>query len=261
MLLVKRNLHTSSSRLALKFTSIMSKQSLLVGDGENGTINLDEIHSLKLKTKSAESHQDLSGKASDLISGIVCSQNKKIVMIGESSHGTAEFYETRSDITRRLIEEKKCFAVLLEADMPPCASLHRYVMGDDITINHAMRPFADRFPSWMWANEEFQHFVQWLRDFNRCQLQKERVSIVGMDLYSLQTSMNAVISYLRESGDVECASRVAKSYDCFGNMDSDVYGMLVEMGIHHSCADAASKACLAIIEVNWSMLCSSSALI
>jgi hypothetical protein len=94
--------------------------SLLRDDAEEtNTFSSDEVNALKARVGVAESHEELSAKASSLVSDIVSSQNKKLVLIGESSHGTAEFYETRAHITRQLIEEKKCFAILLEADMPP----------------------------------------------------------------------------------------------------------------------------------------------
>jgi erythromycin esterase-like protein len=101
----------------------------------------------------------------------------------------------------------------------------------------------------MWANEEFQSFVIWLRDYNKSQVEVERVSIIGMDLYSLQTSINDVISYLKEH-DAACADRVEAEYSCFGDGDLDpqLYGMLVEKGLHSGCVDAAANACLAIKE-------------
>lgn len=223
--------------------------SLLRDDTDDtNTFSSDDVKAIKARVGRATTHQELSLKASNLVSDIVHSQNKKVILIGESSHGTAEFYETRAHITQELIEREKCYAIMLEADAPPCASLHRFVMGSqDLTIKQAMHPFTHRFPNWMWANEEFQAFVLWLRDYNMSQVEKERVSIFGMDLYSLTTSIEDVISFLREH-DSECATRVDNEYSCFGggNLDPQMYGMLVEKGLHQGCANAASNACLAI---------------
>jgi len=122
------------------------------------------------------------------------------------------------------------------------------VMGADMTIHQAMVPFADRFPTWMWANEEFKSFILWLRDYNKALTNEfERVSIVGMDLYSLQTSIHDVITYLREH-NAACATRVEEEYSCFnsGELDPQMYGMLVEMKLHKGCVDAAVNASLAI---------------
>lgn len=120
-------------------------------------------------------------------------------------------------------------------------------MGSELTIKQAMHPFTHRFPGWMWANEEMQSFVLWLRDYNMSQTESERVSIVGMDLYSLNTSIQDVIYYLREH-DPECAAVVETEYSCFGggDLDPQMYGMLVEKGLHQGCANAAANACLAI---------------
>ena len=112
--------------------------------------------------------EDLASKAESLadITDKVLKSNANIFLIGEGSHGTHEFYNFRAELTKSLIQEGKCLAVLLESDLPDTANLHRYVMGsmesnlDDLFVDF------ERFPSWMWANQDMKEFVSWLKDYN-----------------------------------------------------------------------------------------------
>src|SRR5436190_12182528 len=110
--------------------------------------------------------------------------NAECVLVGEASHGTHEFYETRAALTRRLIEEKKFRAVALEADWPDSFRVHRYVTGrgDDPDADKALSDFR-RFPAWMWRNTVVVEFVEWLRRWNSKRPVDERVGFFGLDLY------------------------------------------------------------------------------
>ena len=92
----------------------------------------------------------------------------RIVLIGESSHGTHEFYEARVEITKWLIEEKGFFAVAAEADRPDAYRVNRYVrgLGRDGSADEALSGF-ERFPAWMWRNVVVRDFVDWLHAHNR----------------------------------------------------------------------------------------------
>jgi erythromycin esterase-like protein len=120
-----------------------------------------------------------------------------IVLIGEASHGTQEFYEMRAALTRELIEAHGFRAVALEADWPDTSRAHRYVRGrsDDANADEALSDFH-RFPRWMWRNEVMRNFVEWLAEFNRAQPLGEMAGVFGLDLYSLHASIEAVLEYL-----------------------------------------------------------------
>src|ERR1700756_2521658 len=122
----------------------------------------------------------------------------RIVLIGESSHGTHEFYEARASITKWLIEEKGFCAVTAEADWPDAYRVNRYVrgLGNDTTPEEALRGF-ERFPAWMWRNVVVRDFVDWLYAHNgRRQNGERQTGFYGVDLYSLHRSMQEVIAYL-----------------------------------------------------------------
>lgn len=159
-----------------------------------------------------------------------------IVMIGEASHGTHEFYRERARITRRLIEEKGFRAVAVEADWPDAYRVNRYLHGatEDGDAEEALRGFR-RFPTWMWRNAEVLDFVGWMREHNRRAEEDGTVSFFGLDLYSLASSGAAVIDYL-EDVDPAAAARARRRYGCFEDFGGDQeYGRAVTFGVSQSC--------------------------
>src|SRR5437016_980694 len=123
--------------------------------------------------------------------------NARVVLIGEASHGTHEFYKLRADLTKRLIKEHGFGAVIAEADWPDAWRVNRFVRGfaDDDDAADALGGFQ-RFPQWMWRNADVLDFIGWLRAFNDERLQNQRAGFYGMDLYSLHGSIRAVLEYL-----------------------------------------------------------------
>ena len=159
-------------------------------------------------------------------------------MIGEASHGTHEFYRERIEITQRLIEQHGFAGVAVEADWPDALRVNHYVTGtgDDANAEDALAGFK-RFPTWMWRNADVLDFVGWLRDFNTSRRPQNRVGFYGLDLYSLQTSIEAVIGYL-ERVDGAAAERARRHYSCFNEIaDPSNYGYAVELGLTKSCRD------------------------
>ncbi|MCI4675113.1 erythromycin esterase family protein [Candidatus Mycolicibacterium alkanivorans] len=164
----------------------------------------------------------------------------RIVLIGESSHGTHEFYEARAEITKWLIEHKGFNAVAAEADWPDAYRVNRYArgLGDDNTPEEALRGF-ERFPAWMWRNSVVRDFVGWLRWHNgRCAADDRRqTGFYGLDLYSLHRSMQEVIAYL-DTVDPRAAERARARYACFdhssGN-DGQAYGYAAAFGAGPVC--------------------------
>jgi len=133
---------------------------------------------------------------------IDAAKDKQFVLIGESSHGTKEFYRARAEITQRLIEEAGFDAVAVEADWPDAYTVNRYVSNPQIksSSERALKDF-ERFPTWMWRNTEVMHFIEWLFSYNytHCLFKPETANTVGfygLDLYSMSTSVHAVIDYL-----------------------------------------------------------------
>jgi erythromycin esterase-like protein len=163
-----------------------------------------------------------------------------IVLIGEASHGTEDFYEARAQITRRLVTDHGFRAVTLEADWPDTFRVHRFVTGrsNDRDGREALSGFH-RFPRWMWRNETMRAFVDWLADENRGRGQDAQVGIFGLDLYGLYASIESVLKYL-DRVDPEAAARARKRYACFEYYGDDPqgYALAVAHG-YESCEDDA----------------------
>lgn len=168
-----------------------------------------------------------------------------LVLLGEASHGTHEFYRARAQITRRLITEKGFTAVAVEADWPDAYRVNRYVRGagTDSSAEEALAGFQ-RFPQWMWRNDDVVQLVDWLRAHNDgLPADAARAGFYGVDLYSMFRSIQAVIEYL-EGVDPEAAVRARQRYGCFhraGGEDPQAYGYAAELGITDACVDEAVR--------------------
>ena len=161
----------------------------------------------------------------------------RVVLLGEASHGTHEFYRERAFITRRLITEKGFSAVAVEADWPDAYRINRFVRGTstDEEAVQALGSFG-RFPTWMWRNADVLDFIGWLRTHNDAQPLDKRAGFYGLDLYSLRASMQAVLAYL-DKVDPEAARRARRRYGCFDQFGEEVqqYGYAAGLGLHPSC--------------------------
>lgn len=150
--------------------------------------------------------------------------NKKVVMLGEASHGTKEYYEWRMEITKRLISEKGFSFVAVEGDWPDCYEINRYVKqykeierSADLLLRHSFK----RWPTWMWANEEMREMIEWLHLYNLDQLKERKVGFYGLDVYSLADSLNAIIRYI-EQVMPEARKEAYNAYYCFDAINRDM---------------------------------------
>jgi erythromycin esterase-like protein len=184
--------------------------------------------------------QPLAGRAGDYDRLLERVGDARVVLIGEASHGTHEFYAERARITRRLIVEKGFTAVAAEADWPDAWRVNRWLhgRGADRSPEQALDGFQ-RFPAWMWRNDVVVEFLTWLRAHNdSLDPGQPRAGFYGLDLYSMFTSMQAVLAYL-DRADPPAARRARTRYACFDHFgdDSQAYGHAAAYGIDQSCED------------------------
>lgn len=153
----------------------------------------------------------------------------RVVLLGEATHGSSEFYRARAAITRRLIEQHGFTIVAVEADWPDAARIDGWIRRRGRAIPE--QAIFARFPSWMWRNVEVKEFVEWLRAHNDTQPAERRVEFRGLDVYSLGASMRAVLDYLDEA-DPEAAAQARERYGCLTPWQSDParYGRAVLSG-------------------------------
>jgi erythromycin esterase-like protein len=177
----------------------------------------------------------------------------RIVLLGEATHGTHEFYAARAAITRRLIERHGFNIVAVEGDWPDIARIDDYVRHN---ANRPRRgdPFA-RFPTWMWRNNEVLGFADWLRSHNAALPERERVSMRGLDVYSLGESIHAVVSYL-DAHDEGAASEARRRYECLLAWQDEPqhYGRAVEHGGMASCENAIVTQLKELLETRMDLI-------
>lgn len=162
--------------------------------------------------------------------------DSRIVLLGEASHGTAEFYEMRARITKELIEKKGFTVVAAEADWPDAAHINNYIHGrePDALLQH--QPFS-RFPTWMWANQSVLEFTHWLKVYNeKASSPSEQIGFYGLDLYSLFSSMEVVLKYLEEV-DPETAEVARVRYGCLTPWAADpsLYSLAIITKQYRAC--------------------------
>lgn len=164
----------------------------------------------------------------------------RLVLLGEASHGTSEFYRMRARISQALIQRKAFDIVAVEADWPDASRIDHYLRHRD-TPPSEWKAFT-RFPQWMWRNREVEVFVEWLHRHNANRAYEQRTSFHGLDLYSLYTSINAVLQYL-DNVDPEAAAIARSRYGCLTPWESDpaTYGRMTLTGRYRECEGDVSK--------------------
>jgi|SRR5690348_16186675 erythromycin esterase-like protein len=171
--------------------------------------------------------------------------DRSLVLLGEATHGTREFYRMRAELTLRLVVEQGFDAIAVEADWPDAYRLNLFVRGEG--PDHVARSAFDdfqRFPRWMWRNEEVLRFVERLRDINMTRQASERIGFYGLDMYSMYRSANAVVDYL-STVDEEQAAIARKQYAALDHVrDPQRYGYEAVLGLRPDCREAVRQRLL-----------------
>ena len=156
-------------------------------------------------------------------------RSARVVLLGEATHGTSEFYRARAAITRRLVEQHGFGIVAVEADWPDAAQLDAYVR--DREAPPLPEPLFSRFPTWMWRNAEVREFLRWLRGHNDAVRPEDRVEFRGLDIYSLGASIAAVLHHLDREDPVG-AKAARERYGCLSPWQAEPsdYGLAVLHG-------------------------------
>jgi len=162
-----------------------------------------------------------------------------VVLIGEATHGTEEFYRIRAELTKALVVRKGFNIICAEADWPDAYRVNRWVRqtSGDPDAESALSDFT-RFPRWMWRNTAVADFITWLRQHNASLNERDRTGFYGLDLYSLHTSMAAVLEYL-DKVDPAAAMRARYRYSCFEDYGEEpqAYGYAAAFDMSRSCED------------------------
>jgi len=192
----------------------------------------DERPAMEAIAAAAESFSSISSASlDDLLERI---GDARVVLMGEASHGTSEFYRMRDRISRALITQKGFNIVAVEADWPDAARIDHYVRHAEYAPSE-WTAFA-RFPTWMWRNTDVRNFVDWLAAHNATIDPEKRVGFHGLDLYSMYNSIRAVLDYLEEV-DPDSARVARERYGCLTPWQSDpvTYGHAALTGAYRTC--------------------------
>lgn len=170
----------------------------------------------------------------------------QVVLIGEASHGTHEFYQARAAITRHLIAHHGFSVVAVEADWPDADQIDRCVRGREPAHWHDAA--FSRFPTWMWRNTDVQAFARWLFEYNQTQAATQRVEFRGLDVYSLRSSIREVLGYLQDT-DPTMAREARERYACLlpWHDEPALYGHFTEVGGMATCEEAVLEQLQALL--------------
>jgi erythromycin esterase len=164
----------------------------------------------------------------------------RLVLLGEASHGTSEYYSWRAALSQRLILEKGFSFLAVEGDWPDCYQINRFIKRDGDTAESAREVLGTftRWPTWMWANEEIVELAEWLRRHNDNQPREKRVGFYGLDVYSLWDSLYAVMGYLQENdaSALPAAWRALRCFEPFGE-DAQEYARATAAFVPRTCED------------------------
>lgn len=179
----------------------------------------------------------------------------QIVLLGEATHGTHEFYTTRAELSKYLIQEKGFNAIAVEADWPDAYALHLYIHNQTYTRAHDAFALFDHFPTWMWANVTMVDFIEWLKSYNQTQEVQKQIGFHGLDLYSLYRSIDVIVQELKKI-DPAAAHEAQQYYSCFEQYrhDPQAYGYAVLSGKIESCKDAVMAQFKKMQDEAWSYL-------
>ncbi|TPK87654.1 protein-L-isoaspartate(D-aspartate) O-methyltransferase [Mesorhizobium sp. B2-4-13] len=174
--------------------------------------------------------------------------SRRVVLLGEASHGTSEFYRARAAVTRRLLQRHGFTIVAVEADWPDAAQINRYVRGGERQSD--AQPLFQRFPTWMWRNAEVSEFIGWLREYNRGVPDHTRkAGFYGLDLYNMSGSISTVLAYL-DKVDPEAAAVARERYGCLMPWQNEptTYGRAALRPGYRTCEEAVVRQCMDLFE-------------
>lgn len=182
-----------------------------------GSVSMSRVHGELLRIAQPLEHDR------DLDSLMNIAGDARIVMLGEASHGTHEYYAWRTAISKRLIQEKGFDFIAVEGDWPDCFEVNQYIKGHQSKRSpREVLSIFNRWPTWMWANWEAARLVSWLKNHNEKLSQKEQIGFYGLDVYSLWDSLRAVSQYLKEHAP-ESLAIAERAYKCFEPYGEEPY--------------------------------------
>lgn len=168
--------------------------------------------------------------AADLDPLLAAIGDARVVLLGEASHGTHEYYTWRTALSKRLIQEKGFRFIGVEGDWPDCFAVNAAIKQEKADYGSAAQLLQtfNRWPTWMWGNWEIAALVDWLQTHNQAQPAERRVGFYGLDVYSLWESLQAVLHYAQQQGDgaIKAAQQAFRCFEPYSD-DPQAYARAV----------------------------------
>ncbi len=175
-----------------------------------------------------------------------------LVLLGEATHGSEEFYRARAAISRRLLQDHGFDAIAVEADWPDALRVQRWLHGRPLSDDHCAADSLGafrRFPLWMWRNHAMVGLIDWMHALNASRTAQQKIGFFGLDLFSLRHSMQAVVHYLQQV-DPEAAQEARERYSCFDHLADEPqrYGQAISRGLKQDCEDEVVRQLKAMLD-------------
>ncbi len=120
--------------------------------------------------------------------------DRKIVGLGDATHGTSEFYSKKAELIKYLITDLNYKVVTMEGFLVDTDVTNNYVMYGKGDIYKAIISIGFR----IWYTHEIYDFVEWLRIYNQDLPDEEKVRFYGCDMQAPQTSAKKIKAFLKE---------------------------------------------------------------
>jgi erythromycin esterase len=238
-------------RIIKKIEVILKKRSLLLFFGLIFIflLTLVSFFLLKLNINQADTKYYSLESKDGLAPLVLAAAKANFVLLGESSHGTSEYYLWRAEISQHLIKDHDFGFVILEGDWSDIYKLNLYIQHLDSSHQSAREIMENfnRWPTWMWANEEFLSFVEWLRSYNEKISPGERIALYGKDIYGVYDSMLSVLEYL-EAVDLSLASLARDNYSCLLKYENDFSVYVSDLALGKNNCSLEVRAVFDILE-------------
>ncbi len=169
---------------------------------------------------------------------------RELILLGESTHGTREYYDWRAQMTLALAKEQGIDFVGIEGDWHAARAADRYVMGgaDAETAREVVEQAFERWPQWMWANEEFAAFLEELRLFNAENPQRP-VRVYGIDMHAVFESLDRLLELVNEDHPDQ-AGQIGAHLGCLRRFSPHAgqYSNAIQQGATEGCEEEIGAA-------------------
>jgi erythromycin esterase len=121
-------------------------------------------------------------------------EGKRVVALGEATHGTREFFQLKHRLVEYLVQEQGFTVFALEGSFGGALAANAYVLNGTGTPEAAL----DGLFFWAWQTEEMRTLLEWMRAYNADPTHLRKLHFYGLDVQSPAASVRALRAFLGE---------------------------------------------------------------